>query len=63
MEFNQPSEIVKDLNFGEDAKSKVISGVDKLAQAVKYFPCVAFKLSLFVLFKLDSNQSKLSICV
>ena len=35
MEFNQPSEIVKDLNFGEDAKSKVINGVDKLARAVK----------------------------
>ena len=35
MEFNHPSEIVKDLNFGEDAKSKVINGVEKLAQAVK----------------------------
>ena len=35
MEFNQPSEIVKDLYFGQDAKSKVIKGVDKLAKAVK----------------------------
>ena len=35
MEFNQPSQIVKDLNFGEDAKSKVINGVEKLAKAVK----------------------------
>jgi chaperonin GroEL len=35
MEFNQPSEIVKDLNFGDEAKSKVINGVDKLAKAVK----------------------------
>ena len=35
MEYNQPSEIVKDLNFGDDAKSKIIRGVDKLAQAVK----------------------------
>ena len=35
MEYNQPSQIVKDLNFGEDAKSKVILGVDKLAKAVK----------------------------
>ena len=35
MEFNQPSEIVKDLRFGEDAKTKIISGVDKLAKAVK----------------------------
>ena len=35
MEYNQPSEFVKDLSFGEDAKSKVIGGVDKLAKAVK----------------------------
>ena len=35
MEFNHPSEIVKDLSFGENAKDKVIGGVDKLASAVK----------------------------
>ena len=35
MEFNNPSELVKDLSFGEEAKSKVINGVDKLAKAVK----------------------------
>ena len=35
MEYNQPSLIVKDLNFGEDAKTRIIAGVDKLAQAVK----------------------------
>mgnify|MGYP003149763766 FL=1 len=35
MEYNLPSEIVKDLNFGDDAKSKIIKGVDKLAKAVK----------------------------
>ena len=35
MEYNNPSEIVKDLNFGNDAKSKVLAGVDKLAAAVK----------------------------
>jgi chaperonin GroEL len=35
MEYNQPSEIVKDLNFGESAKTKIIKGVDKLAKAVK----------------------------
>ena len=35
MEYNLPSEIVKELNFGEDAKSKIKAGVDKLAQAVK----------------------------
>ena len=35
MEYNQPSLIVKDLNFSNDAKTKVILGVDKLAKAVK----------------------------
>ena len=35
MEFNNPSELVKDLSFGEEAKSKIINGVDKLAKAVK----------------------------
>ena len=35
MEFNHPSEIVKDLSFGEDAKQKIMSGVDKLSKAVK----------------------------
>ena len=35
MEYNLPSEIVKDLNFGDQAKAKIIKGVDKLAQAVK----------------------------
>jgi len=35
MEYNQPSVLIKDLNFGEDAKSKIITGVDKLAKAVK----------------------------
>jgi chaperonin GroEL len=35
MEYNHPSEIVKDLNFGNNAKSKVTAGVEKLAKAVK----------------------------
>jgi len=35
MEYNLPSEIVKDLNFGDSAKQRIIKGVDKLAQAVK----------------------------
>ena len=35
MEYNLPSEIIKDLNFGEDAKHKIIKGVEKLAKAVK----------------------------
>ena len=35
MEYNQPSEIVKDLSFGEGAKSKITTGVEKLAKAVK----------------------------
>ena len=35
MEYNQSSEIVKDVNFGDNAKSKVVAGVEKLAKAVK----------------------------
>ena len=35
MEYNLPSELVKDLNFGEEAESRVIAGVNKLAKAVK----------------------------
>jgi chaperonin GroEL len=35
MEYNQPSLLIKELNFGEHAKNKIIAGVDKLAKAVK----------------------------
>jgi len=35
MEYNQPSEIVKDLNFGDTAKNRIAAGVEKLAKAVK----------------------------
>ena len=35
MEYNQPSEIVKDLNFGDSGNSRISAGVDKLAKAVK----------------------------
>ena len=35
MEYNQPSEIVKDLNFGDSANGRISAGVDKLAKAVK----------------------------
>ena len=35
MEYNQPSEIVKDVNFGDNANKKVVAGVEKLAKAVK----------------------------
>ena len=35
MEYNHPSELINELNFGEDAKRKIIAGVDKLAKAVK----------------------------
>ncbi len=35
MEYNLPSEIVKELNFGDEAKNRVIAGVNKLAKAVK----------------------------
>jgi len=35
MEHNNPSVHIKDLNFGDEAKNKVILGVEKLAKAVK----------------------------
>ena len=35
MEYNNPSEIVKDLSFGTDARTKIMTGVDKLTKAVK----------------------------
>jgi chaperonin GroEL len=35
MEYNQPSEIVKDVTFGDNANKKIIAGVEKLAKAVK----------------------------
>ena len=35
MEYNQPSEIVKDVSFGDNANKKVVAGVKKLAKAVK----------------------------
>ena len=35
MEFNNPSEIVKTLTFGSDAKKQIIQGVEKLSNAVK----------------------------
>ena len=35
MEYNQPSQIVKDLNFSQDAKARIIEGVEKLNNAVK----------------------------
>jgi chaperonin GroEL len=35
MEYNNPSQIVKDLYFGDSAKDKVMTGVEKLSKAVK----------------------------
>ena len=35
MQYNNPSEIVKDLTFGQKVNSKIMSGVDKLTNAVK----------------------------
>ena len=35
MEYNLPSELIKELNFGDDAKIQIIAGVEKLAKAVK----------------------------
>lgn len=35
MEYNNPSELIKNLNFGDEAKAKIIEGVSKLTNAVK----------------------------
>ncbi len=35
MEYNHPSEIVKDLAFGSSAKNKIMKGVTKLTDAVE----------------------------
>ena len=35
MDYNLPSELVKQLDFGQDAENKIIAGVNKLAKAVK----------------------------
>src|SRR5210317_1792130 len=35
MEFNNPSEIVKNLAFGADARDKIMAGVQKLTDAVQ----------------------------
>jgi len=35
MEYNLPSELVKNLDFGQPAKEKIIAGAKKLAKAVK----------------------------
>ena len=35
MEYNNPSEIVKTLTFGKEANDQIITGVEKLANAVK----------------------------
>ena len=35
MEYNIPSELIKNLDFGDSAKNKIIAGVQKLAKAVK----------------------------
>ena len=34
MEYNHPSEIVKDLAFGSSAKNKIMKGVTKLSAPV-----------------------------
>tara|TARA_R100001463_G_scaffold85139_2_gene140004 strand:+ start:4171 stop:5748 length:1578 start_codon:yes stop_codon:yes gene_type:complete len=34
-EFNNPSLLIKDLNFSSEAREKIVSGVEKLAKAVK----------------------------
>ena len=34
MEYNNPSEIVKDLTFGDHARDRIMQGVEKLSKAV-----------------------------
>ena len=46
MEYNLPSELVKQLDFGQEAENKVIAGVNKLAKAVKSTLGASGKLSL-----------------
>ena len=52
MEFNNPSEIVKNLTFGSEASSKIMTGVNKLTSAVKSTlgasgKCVIYEDALF----------------
>lgn len=35
MEYNLPSQLVKNLDFGDDAQTRIVAGVTKLAKAVK----------------------------
>ena len=35
MEYNNPSDIVKTLTFGDSAKNQIMQGVEKLSNAVK----------------------------
>jgi len=35
MDYNNPSHYIKDLTFGDEARSKIITGAEKLAKAVK----------------------------
>ena len=46
MEYNQPSQIVKDLMFGNEAKDKVIKGVEKLNNAVKHIQSISSRTEL-----------------
>ena len=57
MEYNLPSEIVKDLTFGNDAKTKIIKGVDKLTKAVKSKNLMAYKHTGFW-FCIDTLRDK-----
>jgi hypothetical protein len=44
MEFNLPSQIVKNLSFGDEARNKILSGVYKLSDAVKSTLGASFKV-------------------
>ena len=45
MEYNQPSEIVKDINFGDLANERVVAGVKKLAKAAQ-LQCTTIRTSM-----------------
>ena len=63
MEYNLPSEIVKDLNFGDSAKTRIIKGVEKLANAVNIrmkIPSVIIPVESFIYFFIVKTEMALS---
>ena len=61
MEFNNPSDIVKTLTFGEKAKEQIMQGVEKLSNAVKSTlgasgKCVIYEDSLGLCLQIKTHQ-------